>query len=364
METKTVLIHLHPDFAELLASVLRRWNNAQKALKFIGVRPKREHELKLLTGGKIKSAKLFPVLANVRTEAGYSGDDEIIAFTEKRISDEEYDQLYLDGTLSDGNPPNITLISLDFTRKEFKNIGKDKNLIFQSILSNIISSLAQSDGFKNHDETRGCPLDFCDVMSDVVVNIKNEFRFCDQHVKQIKNRKKEYLLKLSSAIKGYGHSTPMSKAVSERILSTAKARLQKKEKFNFDIAVSYASEDRRLVDQVARLLIKNDVKIFYDQFEKANLWGKDLLPYLTDVYMRAKFCVMFLSKNYAKSRWTDHEKKAAQTQAFKMKREYILPVRIDHSTISGILPVTAYLEWRAEGAKGITQLVLQKLKSV
>lgn len=364
MSERTILIHLHPDFAEPLLSILERWNKAQNVLEFVGIRARREQELKLVTAGSTQSIKLFPIVAQIRSDGGYSGDDEMIAFTEKRIRDEDYDQLFLDGTFGDGDPPNITLISLDFTRKGFKNTGDDKNFVFQALLSNIISSLAQSEGFSSHEETRGCPLDFCDVMSDVVKNIKNEFRFCSQHVKQIKKRKKDYLLQLSGAIEDYGKTTPGSKAVSERILSTEKARLQPKEKFNYDIALSYASEDRQLVDQVAKLLVKSGVKVFYDQFEKANLWGKDLYTYLMDVYMRAKFCVMFLSKNYANSRWTDHERKAAQSSAFKMSREYILPVRLDHATIDGILPVTAYVEWKDEGAEGITHLLLQKLQSI
>jgi len=53
---------------------------------------------------------------------------------------------------------------------------------------------------------------------------------------------------------------------------------------SFDIALSFAGEDRVYVDEVATLLFNAGIKVFYDQFEEANLWGKDLYTYLSDVY--------------------------------------------------------------------------------
>lgn len=362
---KNILIHLHPDFAELLTKILTKWNEAQSEVNFVGIRPRKEHEVILLTGGEIQIEKTFPIIARVRTEAGYSPDDELIAFTEKRIHSGPYHQLYFGGTTSDESLPNLATISLDFTRKAFENVGKDEGLVFQTILSNIISSLAQSEGLNTHDDTRGCPLDFCNVMTDVLVGIKNGFSFCESHKQQIHRKKKNYLISLSSAVSEFRKSSEEVKSVSKRILSTDKARLQEDEsEFNYDIALSYAREDENQVDQVANLLLKNNVKVFYDKFEQANLWGKDLHAYLTDVYMRAKYCVMFLSQNYARSRWTNLERRAAQSSAFQMNRDFILPVRLDDTEISGILPTTSFVHWSTEGANGITNLLIKKLKVI
>ena len=52
----------------------------------------------------------------------------------------------------------------------------------------------------------------------------------------------------------------------------------------FEIALSFAGEDRPYVDQVANLLRDSDIKIFYDIFEESNLWGKNLYDYLSAVY--------------------------------------------------------------------------------
>ena len=57
------------------------------------------------------------------------------------------------------------------------------------------------------------------------------------------------------------------------------------EQREFDIALSFAGENRDYVDQIANLLRDSGVKVFYDLFEEANLWGKNLYDYLSDIYM-------------------------------------------------------------------------------
>ncbi len=94
-------------------------------------------------------------------------------------------------------------------------------------------------------------------------------------------------------------------------------------KYEYDVALSFAGEDRTYVDAVATAL-KPDVSVFYDSFEEAHLWGKDLYSYLHDVYQnKARFTVMFISEHYAKKLWTLHERKAAQVRAFREREEYI-----------------------------------------
>lgn len=54
--------------------------------------------------------------------------------------------------------------------------------------------------------------------------------------------------------------------------------------FTYDVALSFAGEDRVYVERIANLLIEQGIKVFYDKFETANLWGKDLYQYLSDIY--------------------------------------------------------------------------------
>jgi hypothetical protein len=80
----------------------------------------------------------------------------------------------------------------------------------------------------------------------------------------------------------------------------------------YDVALSFAGEQRAYVEQVARSLKDVGVKVFYDDYEKVSLWGKDLYTHLDYVYRQAsRYCVVFISKDYATKVWTNHERARA-----------------------------------------------------
>lgn len=136
----------------------------------------------------------------------------------------------------------------------------------------------------------------------------------------------------------------------------------KDELVEYDVALSFAGEDRDYVDKVAHLLRDQNIKVFYDLFEETSLWGRDLYAYLTDVYQKhAKFTVMFISASYGKKLWTNHERKAAQARAFSEAQEYILPARFDNTEIPGILPTTGYLSLQHRTPEELAAAIIHKL---
>ena len=109
--------------------------------------------------------------------------------------------------------------------------------------------------------------------------------------------------------------------------------------------MSFAGEDRHYANKLAKLLEAGGYSVFYDEFERAQLWGRDLYVHLSSVYKdQARYCVMFLSKHYTQKLWANHELKSAQARAFEESQEYILPVRLDDTEIPGILPTVGYLD--------------------
>jgi len=133
----------------------------------------------------------------------------------------------------------------------------------------------------------------------------------------------------------------------------------------YDVALSYAGEDRDPAATLANTLKSRGVKVFFDQYEKPVLWGKDLYIHLSDLYQnKARYCVIFVSKPYAEKLWTKHELKAAQARALQENREYILPIRLDMSEIPGILLTTAYLNWHEETPESVTEALLEKLGKI
>lgn len=130
----------------------------------------------------------------------------------------------------------------------------------------------------------------------------------------------------------------------------------------FDVALSFAGEDREHAKQLADLLESGGYKCFYDEYNRAQLWGKNLLEHLETVYKdKAHFCVPFLSKHYEEKWWPRLELRSAAARAFKENREYILPVRLDDTEIKGILPTVMYLDLRELSIEEIYQDLKEKL---
>ena len=130
----------------------------------------------------------------------------------------------------------------------------------------------------------------------------------------------------------------------------------------FDVALSFAGEDRKHAEELAILLKSGEYSVFYDEYEPARLWGRNLYDYLSSIYKdQARYCVMFLSKHYKRKLWTNHERQNAQARAFEDNQEYILPVRVDDTEIPGILPTTGYLDLRSRTIEEIYLILVDKL---
>lgn len=132
--------------------------------------------------------------------------------------------------------------------------------------------------------------------------------------------------------------------------------------FDYQIALSFAGENRDYVEEVAHLLKAYGVKVFYDRFEEANLWGKNLFEYLQTVYKeKAKYTVMFASEAYAKKVWTNHERRSMQERALLESQEYILPARFDETEIPGLHSTISYLDLRDKSPFDLVKLILEKI---
>lgn len=130
----------------------------------------------------------------------------------------------------------------------------------------------------------------------------------------------------------------------------------------FEIALSFAGEDRGYVDQVANLLRDSGVKAFYDLFEEANLWGKNLYDYLSDIYQnKALYTIMFISEHYGRKVWPNLERQAMQARAFQEHQEYILPARFDETPIPGVLPTVGYISLAGRSPEDFVKIIHKKL---
>jgi TIR domain len=130
----------------------------------------------------------------------------------------------------------------------------------------------------------------------------------------------------------------------------------------YDVALSFAGEDRDYVEQVAEILKTSGVKVFYDKFETAQLWGRNLADHLGEVYgKRSRFVVIFISKYYPLKAWPKHERQSAQARAIRENKIVLLPARFDDAEIEGMPSSTAYVDLRRTTPAELAKLVQQKL---
>jgi hypothetical protein len=136
-----------------------------------------------------------------------------------------------------------------------------------------------------------------------------------------------------------------------------------KKEFKYDVALSFAGEDREYVDKVATLLKDKNVNVFYDLFEEEDLWGKDLGIHFDYVYRKsARFCIPFISGHYKEKIWTNHEIKTAISRAIESNHEYILPARFDDTEIEGLRPTIGFIDLRKNTPEQLVNKILRKLQ--
>lgn len=131
---------------------------------------------------------------------------------------------------------------------------------------------------------------------------------------------------------------------------------------DFDVALTFAGEDRAYVQAVAESLRDRGVKVFYDKFVRAQMWGTDLYDFFDEVFQKhARFAVMFVSEHYVGKEWPNHERRSAQARALVQSSPYILPVRLDDSELPGLRPTVAYEDARRVSTEELVDLLMEKL---
>jgi TIR domain-containing protein/WD40 domain-containing protein len=135
--------------------------------------------------------------------------------------------------------------------------------------------------------------------------------------------------------------------------------------YEYDVCLSFAGEQRETVEPVAAGLRSRGYRVFYDKYEVAALWGKDLYLHLDDVYRhKAEYCVIFASAEYGRKLWTNHERRSAQARAFQRTSEYILPVRLDDTEIPGVPPTVGYIDMRETTPAELVDLISAKVDNM
>lgn len=161
--------------------------------------------------------------------------------------------------------------------------------------------------------------------------------------------------------------------IGKRALRKTKATIPKENKdfkqflqtqFDYDIAISFAGENREIAEQITKVLREKGIRVFYDELEeeKVRLWGKNLREEFMKIYGgKARYAVVLISQYYPIKDWANFEFNIAKDEAKRRKKDYILPVRLDDTKIVGLKYEIKYIDLRKEGIDGVVNLIIKKL---
>jgi hypothetical protein len=130
----------------------------------------------------------------------------------------------------------------------------------------------------------------------------------------------------------------------------------------FQVALSFAGEQRDYVQGVANALKTRGINNFYDEEQQSHLWGKNLRDELQRIYQDGSHAVvMFISQEYAAKPWTSHERKSALSRALRERTEYVLPVRFDDTELPGLDRDLGYLQADQHTPEQLAEKIADKL---
>ncbi|MFE7504370.1 TIR domain-containing protein [Promicromonospora sp. NPDC057488] len=140
----------------------------------------------------------------------------------------------------------------------------------------------------------------------------------------------------------------------------------RRRRYEYDVAVSFAGNDRPVVDKFVEVLEERHIKVFYDYNQQAELWGKDLRRGLARIYgEQAQFMIICLSDDYPERDWTTFEYEVGRNAASKRTEEYLLPLLVgNRPPIVGLPATFGFLSLQDQPMEKVADFVLEKLAAV
>ena len=131
--------------------------------------------------------------------------------------------------------------------------------------------------------------------------------------------------------------------------------------YQYDVALSYASEDKTLVSTVYKLLKENDLQVFFAPEQQSETVGQDLERVLYKIYRKkARYVAVFVSCHYILKKATMHEANTANSRV-RHDDFCIIPIYIDGTKLPNLDESIVYL--KSNDAYEITDLITDIVKT-
>jgi len=132
--------------------------------------------------------------------------------------------------------------------------------------------------------------------------------------------------------------------------------------FEFDVAVTFAGEDKAIAEELAVQLASRKWSVFLDSYTPDQPWARDVLDHLVNLYARkARYCVLLISCHYPLKSWTKSERRQVQERGFRDVEEYLLPFPLDDTIVPGLEEIARDREMHLSSIERIAELLNHKL---
>jgi hypothetical protein len=162
-------------------------------------------------------------------------------------------------------------------------------------------------------------------------------------------------------------SSPSVHKIHEKIMSFPQRKKTTKldskiKKFEYDIALSFAGEERHLAKRLNELLKSEDLRTFYDKDHASMLVGENLIDKLAEIYgEKSRYCAIFISENYIKKQWTNHERIHAQARQLRNNSAYIIPLIVDNVELPGLPQSIGYIDLKENDLEFAAKTISAKI---
>lgn len=136
-------------------------------------------------------------------------------------------------------------------------------------------------------------------------------------------------------------------------------KMNDKEKFKYDFAISYAGEEEEIAKGIHDAIKEKyaNYSVFFAPNELHNLIGQNGEEFFEKLFSESKQVIVILSENYKKKDWTRYEWDIIRE---RNKENRCIPIKIDNVRILGFPSNQIYLPFK-ENFQAISKLSIEKL---
>lgn len=134
--------------------------------------------------------------------------------------------------------------------------------------------------------------------------------------------------------------------------------------YPWDVAISFAGEQRHIAERLRDLLNDAGYTVFYDFDQQHLLWGQNLRKKLGDVYANeAQYMIVLLSKEYPEKEWPSFELEVGKDARTKRTESYLLPVIVDDVHVVGLSRDVGHLDLRRVPIEQVASVLIDRIEA-